>query len=294
MTLHHEAICAWLIAVVIAAAAGCSGEPKRSGDQPYGAGTNAREPEPEAGSLAAGAGGAAGIATGGVGGSDEPSACEMLEPGPIGACVVLTDPMAGEHVSLTGVVESVEPVSEVLCDDRALGAMIEGRGGSHTYEIAVRAGEELTRIQVRVPWSRPRLTEGETVSVEYKAELPPSSVGHGDLVVRNANGALILWVAQAAHGFDSVQLPELTISDDMNACATPDPCGTLTHGSIRAFDRSTEASIAYGESAFVGHLVVLHGDNTAFTSDGSCSARGDFHRVVLAALRVSESSLGLD
>jgi hypothetical protein len=295
---------AWLATAAIAVF-GCSGDPSDGGAQPYGAGTDAKETMmPEAGDGAAGlggsggAGGVAGVSgigggggdvIAGQGGGDELPACnEASQPAMIGACVTLPVPMAGEHISMTGVVEAIEPSDASSCAHRALGFMTGPIDGD-VHEIVIRDGDSVVIVSARLPsqlpWSTAFVSIGEKVSVEYKAELPMDSVGHGVLTLRDAAGNLRLWVVQAAHGFDSVAVPELTISDDLHACTGTVPCGTSTHGGVRAFDGTDEVSIEYARYGEVGGLVVVLGDNTEVTVAEGCSGTRSFHRVVIAAMR---------
>ena len=132
------------------------------------------------------------------------------------------------------------------------------------------------------------MTTGDTVEVEYKAELPVNGVGHGELTVRDASGALLLWVVQAARGFDSIGVPELMIFDDPNKCIAAGPCAsTSTHGGIRAFDLVDEVSIGFGEVGGIGDFSVQLADNTKvdLTTTPCGFATSDFHRVVIVAMR---------
>lgn len=301
---------AWLATAALALCS-CSGGPNTRGAQPYGAGTNAAdEPMQEAGEGSAGMagiggaagaagsgggasgvsglGGAAGDVTAGQGGDDAPACDDWSGPVRIGACVILPEPAAGEHVSMTGVVEAIVPSDGAACAHRALGFMT-GDFTRDAQDIVIRDGESTviisTELPPELPWSTTFVNVGDTVSVEYEAELPLDSIGHGVLTLRDAEGNLRLWVVQAARGFDSVRIPELTISDAMDACTGTVTCGTSRRSGVRAFDGTDEVAIEFARYAEVGGLVVVLGDNTEVIATEGCSGTRSFHRVVIGAMR---------
>jgi hypothetical protein len=232
-----------------------------------------------------GSGGASGLG-GGPPANDE-QACRMLWAPGFGACFSDEAPGALTPSDMfSGVVESIDraaPSCQGFGDTNASGGM---------HSITVTDGERSLVITLRLPWSEPLVAVGETIQVEKDYGWGQWSPSTGRLVLRDAEGTVLLWLERVLSGPESLIPPAgMSAVDGAIACSYDDSCGIRTRKSLLVRADDAQADIPYGGSADVGDYVFLNGGDTDFEFTGGCTDTGSSHVIFVAAVRGSQASL---
>jgi hypothetical protein len=202
-----------------------------------------------------------------------------------GACVALADVDGGVEPSMfsgtvTGVVEEGE---EFYCG-ASFGVLALA---DHVIDLRVGDGADAVKLRLGVP---PRAAElvrpGDDITLRYARRTELWAGTQGAVEVRDADGALLVWIAQGNSGPAGLAVPtELQITETGDPC-TPsnNDCGVVQRRKLNVRVGASEATIAAKESVEVGGFTIELDSNDSFepTPPGRCTDISTHHRVVIA------------
>lgn len=190
----------------------------------------------------------------------------------LGACFATEDgappDLSNGVIAITGTVDEVTQ-EETECVD-----FVDVGINPRSYAVRVRDGELTLRFTLLLLWERPIVEVGERITVTYieRGIRGIESIPTLDsITIHDADGALVLWLAQHERGIDWLEPPEgVRILDGALRCSEEDACGTFTRSSVTVDIDGERAEMPVANVAEIGAYSVLNAENKRYDERASC------------------------